>query len=104
MAAVMGNAWRSNYCASKGGIIAFTKSVAREVGTRNITANAIAPGLIMTSMAETSITEKEKEEVLSRLALRRYGKPEDIAGTVAFLASDDAAYITAQVISVDGGL
>jgi 3-oxoacyl-[acyl-carrier protein] reductase len=103
VAAIVGDPLRSNYCASKGGVISFTKSVSREVGRYNITVNAVAPGLIETKMAQLSIAEVEKKLVLGRLALGHFGKPEDIAGAIAFLAGDDAAYITGQVIQVDGG-
>ena len=99
----MGNAGQANYSASKAGLIGLTKSTAKELAARGITVNAIAPGFI-----ETEMTRKLPEEVTGAYRdltpLKRFGKPEDIAGTVAFLASDDAAFITGQVIAVNGGL
>jgi 3-oxoacyl-[acyl-carrier protein] reductase len=102
VAGIIGNAERANYAASKGAIIAFTKSLAREVGSRNITANAIAPGLILTEPTAL-LPQSEKDIIMSRLAIRRFGEPEDIADTVVFLAGPYSGYITAQVIRVDGG-
>ena len=103
LAGLVGNAGQTNYSASKGGLIAFTKSVAREVGPRNITANVIAPGFIATDMTDKLPLEM-KDNILLRIPLKRFGTPEDIAGLAAFLASDEASYITAQVICVDGGI
>ena len=100
---LMGNAGQSNYAASKAGVIALTKSVAKEFASRNITCNAIAPGFIETSMTER-LPEKVRTEYMKGIPLARFGKPEDVANAVVFLASDDAAYITGQVISVDGGM
>lgn len=103
IAGLIGNAGQTNYSASKAGIIAFTKSVAREMGSRNITANAVAPGFIKTQMTE-KLPDAIKESILSMTSLRRFGEPEDVAEVVAFLASDRANYITGQVISIDGGM
>lgn len=100
---VMGNAGQVNYCASKAGIIGMTKSLARELGSRGITVNAIAPGFIETEMTDV-LSEDVKENLLGSIPLKRMGQTKDIAETVAFLASDKAAYITGQTISVDGGM
>lgn len=100
---VMGNAGQANYSASKAGVIGLTKSVARELASRGITCNAVAPGFIQTEMTE-AIPEAAKESLKSQIPLQRVGTPDDIAEMVAFLASDKAAYITGQVISVDGGM
>jgi 3-oxoacyl-[acyl-carrier protein] reductase len=98
-----GNAGQSNYAASKAGLIGFTKSVARELASRNITANAVAPGFIVTEMTE-ALGEPAREMLKTRIALGRLGAAEDVANVVLFLASDLAAYVTGQVITVDGGL
>lgn len=103
LAGLVGNLGQANYSAAKGGLIAFTKSVAREVGSRNITANAIAPGFITTEMTE-KLSQETKDAILSRIPLKRFGVPEDVAELVAFLASEQASYITAQVICIDGGV
>lgn len=100
---VMGNAGQVNYSASKAGIIGLTKSVARELASRGVTCNAVAPGYIDTEMTAV-MTEAAKEAVISRIPLQRTGKVTDIAEAVAFLASEKAAYITGQVLSVDGGM
>lgn len=100
---ILGNAGQANYAASKAGVIGLTKSAARELASRNITVNAVAPGFIDTDMTQ-AMTDTAKEAVLSQIPLKRVGNPKDIAETVAFLASDKAAYITGQVISVDGGM
>jgi 3-oxoacyl-[acyl-carrier protein] reductase len=97
-----GNAGQANYAASKAGIIGFTKAVAREVASRSITVNAVAPGFIDTDMT-AAMTEKARESLASSIPLGRVGRPEDIASAVAFLVSDAAAYITGQVLGVDGG-
>lgn len=100
---VMGNAGQANYCASKAGLIGLTKSVARELGSRGITANAIAPGFIETEMTEV-LSEDVKKAMGDQIPLKRFGRTEDIAEMAAFLASDRASYVTGQVISVDGGM
>ncbi|HUJ71924.1 MAG TPA: 3-oxoacyl-[acyl-carrier-protein] reductase [Verrucomicrobiae bacterium] len=98
-----GNAGQSNYAASKAGLIGFTKSVARELASRGITANAVAPGFIVTEMTD-GLGEPAREVLKTRIALGRLGTAEDVAHVVLFLASDLAAYVTGQVITVDGGL
>lgn len=101
--ALTGNAGQANYCASKAGVIGLTKSAARELGSRNINVNAIAPGFIDSDMT-CGLAQKTKDEILSRMILKRFGKPDDIACAAAFLASDDADFITGQVLVVDGGM
>ena len=98
-----GNAGQVNYAASKSGLIGLTKSVARELSSRNITTNAVAPGFIPTDMTD-KIDAKMREQLLAQIPLGKFGSPEDIAAAAAFLASDDAAYITGQVLVVDGGM
>ncbi len=98
-----GQAGQTNYAASKAGIIGFTKSLAKEVGSRHVTVNAIAPGFVLTALTEV-LPEEMQAQIIAATPLGRMGNAEDIAGTVAFLASDDASFITGQVISVDGGL
>lgn len=100
---VMGNPGQANYCASKAGVIGLTKSAARELGSRGITVNAVAPGFIETEMTE-SLSETVRESITSQILLKRTGKAEEVAEVVAFLASESADYITGQVISVDGGM
>lgn len=100
---VMGNAGQANYCASKAGIIGFTKSVARELGSRGITSNAVAPGFIQTEMTDV-LSDEVKKAMGEQIPLKRFGETKDIAEAVAFLASDEAAYITGQVLHVDGGM
>jgi 3-oxoacyl-[acyl-carrier protein] reductase len=98
----VGNAGQSNYAAAKGGIIAFTKSIAREMGSRNITANAVAPGFIVTEMTN-KLPPERRESMLAMIPLQRLGQPEDVAELVGFLATERAGYITGQVITIDGG-
>ena len=103
VAGIMGQAGSSNYAASKAGLIGMTKSVAREVGKKNITANCIAPGFIMTEMTEV-LPDAVKDAAKQIIPVRRFGKVEDVARAVAFLAGDEAGYITGQVLCVDGGM
>ena len=100
---IAGNAGQVNYAASKSGVIGLTKSLAKELGSRGITVNAVAPGFINTDMT-ASLSEKVKEEASKNIPLKRLGDPEDVANLVGFLASDAANYITGQVINVDGGM
>ncbi len=100
---LIGNAGQANYAASKSGIVGFTKSLAREVAGRNITVNAVAPGFIATEMT-AEMPEKIKEEMLSRVPLKRAGEAEEVADAILFLASEGAAYITGEVLKVTGGL
>ncbi|QUH26252.1 3-oxoacyl-[acyl-carrier-protein] reductase [Serpentinicella alkaliphila] len=100
---VMGNAGQANYCASKAGVIGLTKSVARELASKEINVNAIAPGFIETEMTAI-LSEDVKNQMLANIPLKKYGKPEDVANLVLFLSSDLSKYITGQVILVDGGM
>ena len=100
---VLGNAGQANYSASKAGVIGLTKSVARELASRGITVNAVAPGFVNTEMTAV-LSEKVKEGAVAQIPLGKFGEPEDIANAVAFLASDNARYITGQVLAVDGGM
>ncbi len=99
----MGNAGQTNYAASKAGIIGFTKACAREMASRGITVNAVSPGFIKTDITD-ELTEELKQDYISRIPLNRFGTPEDIAASVAFLVSEDAAYITGEVFRVNGGI
>ena len=100
---MMGNKGQTNYAASKAGVIGFTKSVAKEYGSRNIRANAIAPGYIATDMT-AALTEEMRAELTKQLPIARLGQPEDVAAAALFLVSDEASYITGQVLKVDGGM
>ncbi len=100
---VVGNAGQANYAASKAGVIGFTKSIAKEVGARGITVNAVAPGFIKSDMTDV-LSEKVKDGMLGLIPLNRFGNVEDVARTVVFLASEGGDYITGQVINVDGGM
>lgn len=99
----MGNPGQSNYCAAKAGLIGFSKGLAKEVASRGITVNVVAPGFIATDMTEV-LTEEQKSGILSNVPAGRLGEPKDIAKAVAFLASDDAAYVTGTTLHVNGGL
>ena len=101
--AITGNPGQANYTAAKAGLIGFTKTIAREVASRGITVNALAPGFIETQMVE-AIPEDLRKQILERIPLGQFGTPDDVARSVVFLASDDGAYITGQVIGIDGGL
>ena len=100
---ISGNAGQTNYSASKAGIIGFTKSLAKEVASRNILVNAVAPGFIETNMTDV-LKQEVKDEIAKNIPLKRMGTPQDVANVVKFLASEDSSYITGQVISVDGGM
>lgn len=100
---VSGNAGQVNYAASKAGVIGMTKSAARELASRGVTVNAVAPGFISTDMTDV-LSDKVKEAAEGQIPLGRFGKPEDVAAAVAFLASEEAGYITGQVLHVDGGM
>lgn len=100
---ISGNAGQANYAASKAGIIGLTKSAARELASRGITVNAVAPGFIRTDMTDV-LSDKIKEETVKRIPMGNFGAPKDVAKAVSFLASDDAGYITGQVLCVDGGM
>jgi 3-oxoacyl-[acyl-carrier protein] reductase len=100
---MIGNPGQANYVASKAGVIGFTKSTAKELASRNINVNAIAPGFISTDMTN-KLNDKQKEAILTQVPLKKLGTPEDVAKVAVFLASSDADYLTGQVISVDGGM
>jgi 3-oxoacyl-[acyl-carrier protein] reductase len=99
----MGNAGQANYVSSKAGIIGLTKALAQEVASRNITVNAVAPGFIETDMT-AKLPQEVKDRMLAAVALKRFGRPDDVAGVVNFLAGDDAAYVTGHVVNVNGGM
>lgn len=103
VAGVMGQAGSANYAASKAGLIGMSKSIAREVGKKNVTSNCIAPGFIMTDMTQV-LPDAVKDAAMNVIPMRKFGKPEDVARAVAFLASDESGYITGQVLCVDGGM
>ena len=100
---MMGNQGQANYAASKAGLIGLSKSIAKEMGSRNITSNVIAPGYIDTDMT-AFLTDEQKDNIIEQLSVKRIGKPEDIANIVSFLCTNESEYITGQVISVDGGI
>lgn len=100
---VSGNPGQANYAASKAGLIGFTKAMAREVASRNITVNAVAPGYITTTMVQ-QLSDEVQKRILDKVPMARFGTPEDVAETVVFLCTDSAGYITGQVIGIDGGL
>lgn len=103
VAGISGNTGQSNYAASKAGMIGLAKTISKELGSRNITSNVIAPGYIDTDMT-SFLDDQQKEEIIGQLSIKRVGKPEDIANMVSFLCSDESEYITGQVFPVDGGL
>ena len=103
VAGIVGNAGQANYAASKAGLIGFSKAISKEYGSRGITVNVVAPGFISTEMTQ-GLDDRARAKAIEGISLGRFGEPDDIAAAVAFLASDDAGYITAQVLSVDGGI
>ena len=103
VAGLYGNPGQMNYSASKGAVIAMTKTTAKELGGRGVTCNAVAPGFIQTPMTD-KLTEEQKNAMLAQIAMKRYGQPEEVAAVVSFLCSDDASYVTGQVVEISGGL
>ena len=103
VAGLYGNPGQMNYSASKAAIIGMTKTAAKELGSRGITVNAVAPGFIKTPMTD-ALTDEQRDKMLGLVAMGRYGQPEEIASVVSFLCSDDASYVTGQVIEISGGL
>ncbi len=103
VAGLYGNPGQMNYSASKGAVIAMTKTAAKELGSRGINVNAVAPGFIQTPMTD-KLTEEQRNAMLAQIAMKRYGQPDEVAGVVSFLCSDDAAYVTGQTIEISGGL
>ena len=100
---IRGNVGQTNYSASKAGVIGFTKALAKEVASKNVLVNAVAPGFIETEMTEI-LSDEVKKQILSDIPMKRYGLAKDVANVVSFLAGEDSSYITGQVISVDGGM
>jgi len=103
VAGLAGNAGQANYAAAKAGLIGFTRSLAKEVGARQITVNAVAPGFVETDMT-AGLEDEWRDRALALTPVGRFGQPDEVASTVAYLCTDEAAYITGQVISIDGGL
>ena len=103
VAGLYGNPGQINYSASKAAIIGMTKTIAKELGSRNVNVNAVAPGFIKTPMTD-KLTEEQRNAMIGQIAMKRYGLPEEIAGVVSFLASKDSSYVTGQVIEISGGL
>ncbi len=100
---VTGNPGQANYCASKAGMIGFSKSLAQEIASRNVTVNCVAPGFIESAMTD-KLNDKQKEAIMGAIPMKRMGKGAEVAASVAFLAADEAAYITGQTIHVNGGM
>ena len=103
VAGLYGNPGQMNYSASKGAVIAMTRTAAKELGSRGINVNAVAPGFIKTPMTD-KLTDEQRDAMLAQIAMKRYGEPEEVASVVSFLCSDDASYITGQIIEISGGL